>query len=92
MDCYVRFQRKMTVRVSFMTEGGSGTPIPDLSIEVDDLDAALAKVKKAQIPIEYGPASEPWRLRRFFGARSVRQAREHPDPRAHEPVATRTRR
>jgi catechol 2,3-dioxygenase-like lactoylglutathione lyase family enzyme len=56
----------MTVQVSFMTEGGSGTPVPDLSIEVDDLDAALARVKKAKLPIEYGPADEPWGVRRFF--------------------------
>jgi hypothetical protein len=27
----------MTIQVSFITEGGSGTPVPDLSIEVDDL-------------------------------------------------------
>jgi catechol 2,3-dioxygenase-like lactoylglutathione lyase family enzyme len=57
---------KMDVQMSFMTEGGSGTEVPDLSIEVDDLDAALAKVKKAKIPIEYGPTSEPWHVRRFF--------------------------
>ena len=28
--------QKMTVQVSVATEGGSGTPVPDLSIEVDD--------------------------------------------------------
>lgn len=56
----------MTVQLSFMSEGGSGAPVPDLSIEVDDLDAALAQVKKARIPIEYGPADEPWGVRRFF--------------------------
>jgi catechol 2,3-dioxygenase-like lactoylglutathione lyase family enzyme len=58
--------QKMSLQISFMTEGGSGTPVPDLSIEVDDLDAALARVTKAKIPIEYGPASEPWGVRRFF--------------------------
>jgi catechol 2,3-dioxygenase-like lactoylglutathione lyase family enzyme len=57
---------KMTVQVSFATEGGSGTPVPDLSIEVDDLEAALRRVKKAAIPVEYGPQSEPWGVRRFF--------------------------
>ncbi len=57
---------KMTVQVSFGSEGGSGTPVPDLSIEVDDLDAALARVKAANLPIEYGPASEPWGVRRFY--------------------------
>jgi catechol 2,3-dioxygenase-like lactoylglutathione lyase family enzyme len=56
----------MTVQVSFMTEGGSGAPVPDLSIEVDDLDAALARVEQAEIPIEYGPVTEPWGVRRFF--------------------------
>lgn len=56
----------MTVQLSFMTEGGSGAPVPDLSIEVDDLDAALARMKKARIPIEYGPTDEPWGVRRFF--------------------------
>jgi catechol 2,3-dioxygenase-like lactoylglutathione lyase family enzyme len=49
-----------------MSEGGSGAPVPDLSIEVDNLDAALARVKKANIPIEYGPVDEPWGVRRFF--------------------------
>lgn len=58
--------QRMTVQMSFMSEGGSGAPVPDLSIEVDDLDAALARVKKAELPIEYGPAKEPWGVRRFF--------------------------
>lgn len=57
---------KMTVQVSFATEGGSGTLVPDLSVEVDDLDAALRRVTKAAIPVEYGPQSEPWGVRRFF--------------------------
>lgn len=57
---------KMTVQVSFGSEGGSGTPVPDLSIEVDDLEAALTRVKKENIPIEYGPASEAWGVRRFY--------------------------
>jgi catechol 2,3-dioxygenase-like lactoylglutathione lyase family enzyme len=57
---------KMTVQVSFASEGGSGTPVPDMSIEVDDIEAAFARVKKAGIPIEYGPQSEPWGVRRFY--------------------------
>ena len=55
-----------SVQVSIMSEGGSGTPVPDLSIEVDDLEAALARVKAAGIAIEYGPADEPWGVRRFY--------------------------
>ena len=57
---------KMVVQLSIATEGGSGTAVPDLSIEVDDLDDALERVRQAKIPIEYGPASEPWGVRRFY--------------------------
>lgn len=57
---------KMTVQVSFLSEGGSGTPVPDVSIEVDDLETALKRVENAGIPIEYGPESEPWGVRRFY--------------------------
>jgi catechol 2,3-dioxygenase-like lactoylglutathione lyase family enzyme len=56
----------MTVQISIASEGGSGTPVPDLSIEVDDLDAALQRVTQAGIPIEYGPVTEPWGVRRFY--------------------------
>jgi catechol 2,3-dioxygenase-like lactoylglutathione lyase family enzyme len=57
---------KMSVQVSFMSEGGSGTPVPDLSIEVDDLDIAFDRFKKGGFEIEYGPVVEPWGVRRFF--------------------------
>ena len=53
-------------QVSLASEGGSGTPVPDLSIEVDDLDAVLARIAAADIPIVYGPADEPWGVRRFY--------------------------
>jgi catechol 2,3-dioxygenase-like lactoylglutathione lyase family enzyme len=49
-----------------MTEGGSGTPVPDISVEVDDLEAAHGRVVAAGLPLEYGPADEPWGVRRFF--------------------------
>ncbi|MGO4841412.1 VOC family protein, partial [Rhizobiaceae sp. 2RAB30] len=48
------------------TEGGSGTPVPDLSIEVDDVDDALEAMKRAGFVPEYGPADEPWGVRRFY--------------------------
>jgi catechol 2,3-dioxygenase-like lactoylglutathione lyase family enzyme len=53
-------------QVSVASEGGSGTPVPDLSVEVDDLDAVLSRVHSAGIAIEYGPALEPWGVRRFY--------------------------
>lgn len=56
----------MSVQVSFASEGGAGTPVPDLSIEVDDIDAALQRVQDAGVPLEYGPVDEAWGVRRFF--------------------------
>jgi len=58
--------QRMSVQVSFASEGGSGTPTPDLSVEVDDVDEALRRMKAAGFVIEYGPADEPWGVRRFF--------------------------
>jgi len=56
----------MQVQISIASQGGSGTPTPDLSIEVDDLEAALLRVGKMGIAIEYGPVDEPWGVRRFY--------------------------
>jgi catechol 2,3-dioxygenase-like lactoylglutathione lyase family enzyme len=53
-------------QVSIASEGGSGSPVPDISIEVDDLDAVHARLLAAGSPIEYGPAREPWGVRRFY--------------------------
>ncbi|GAA5231649.1 glyoxalase [Verticiella sediminum] len=57
---------RQTPQISFASEGGSGTPVPDVSIEVDDLDAVLARLRAAGIAIVYGPADEPWGVRRFY--------------------------
>ena len=59
-------QDTMTVQISFMAQGGSGTPVPDLSIEVDDVDMAFDAMQDAGFAIEYGPADEPWGVRRFY--------------------------
>jgi catechol 2,3-dioxygenase-like lactoylglutathione lyase family enzyme len=59
-------REQMTVQISVATQGGSDTPVPDLSIEVDDVDAALERMREAGIAIEYGPADEPWGVRRFY--------------------------
>ena len=56
----------MTVQVSVASQGGSDTPVPDLSIEVGDLGEALRRVQDSGTPIEYGPVSEPWGVRRFY--------------------------
>ncbi|WP_066193491.1 VOC family protein [Gracilibacillus timonensis] len=57
---------KMDTQISFLSQGGSGTPVPDLSMEVDDLDDLLVRVQEAGIAIEYGPVEEPWGVRRFY--------------------------
>lgn len=53
-------------QISIATEGGSGTPVPDLSIEVDDLDEVYQRAVAAGFAIEYGPKREPWGVRRFY--------------------------
>jgi catechol 2,3-dioxygenase-like lactoylglutathione lyase family enzyme len=57
---------KMTVQISFASQGGSQAPTPDLSIEVDDVEDALERARRGGFRIEYGPADEPWGVRRFF--------------------------
>lgn len=56
----------MQGQISILAQGGSGTAVPNISIEVDDLDEALERVRGADIPIEYGPVTEPWGVRRFY--------------------------
>ena len=56
----------MPVQISFASEGGSGTAVPDISIEVDAVDEALARMTEAGFPAEYGPVDEPWGVRRFY--------------------------
>lgn len=53
-------------QVSVATEGGSGTPVPDLSIGVDRLQPVLDRLAAAGIAPEYGPTVEPWGVRRVF--------------------------
>lgn len=54
------------MQISVASRGGLGTPKPDLSIQVDDVDAAFARMQAAGFAIEYGPADEPWGVRRFY--------------------------
>ncbi len=54
------------VQISIASEGGSGTAVPDLSIEVDDVDAIYARAKRMGFEIEYELTDEPWGVRRFY--------------------------
>ena len=53
-------------QVSVATEGGSGTCVPDLSIEVDNLDEVHQRIVVGGFAVEYGPVTEPWGVRRFY--------------------------
>jgi catechol 2,3-dioxygenase-like lactoylglutathione lyase family enzyme len=53
-------------QLSIASEGGSGTPVPDLSIEVDDVDAVYRRAIAAKHEIVYGITDEPWGVRRFY--------------------------
>ncbi|BCE01792.1 VOC family protein [Marinicellulosiphila megalodicopiae] len=56
----------MPVQISIATQGGSDTPVPDISIEVDDIETAINRIKKHNIKFEYGPIFEPWGVYRFY--------------------------
>lgn len=56
----------MAPQLSIAAEGGSGTSVPDISIEVDDVEEAEHRMRDAGIEIEYGPVNEPWGVRRFY--------------------------
>jgi predicted enzyme related to lactoylglutathione lyase len=58
--------KKMAPQISFMSEGGSGTPVPQISIEVDDVDNLYERAKSAGFEIVYNITDEPWGVRRFF--------------------------
>ena len=57
---------QMSPQVSFASEGGSGTPVPDLSIEVDDVEEVYSRAKSSGYEIVYDLTREPWGVRRFY--------------------------
>jgi len=59
-------ERSQTPQLSFASEGGSGTAVPDLSIEVDDVDEIHRRALVAKLEIAYGITDEPWGVRRFY--------------------------
>ena len=56
----------MPVQVSFVADGGDGAALPDLSIEVDDVDGACERMREAGFTIVRDLVDEPWGVRRFF--------------------------
>ncbi|MDB5525571.1 MAG: putative enzyme related to lactoylglutathione lyase [Rhizobium sp.] len=56
----------MVPQISFANQGGSGTPVPDLSIEVDNVDEIYGLAKTAGYEITYPITDEEWGVRRFY--------------------------
>ena len=56
----------MAPQISVAIEGGSGTPVPDLSVEVNDLSEVHRRMQAGGFKIEYGPTTEPWGVMRFY--------------------------
>jgi catechol 2,3-dioxygenase-like lactoylglutathione lyase family enzyme len=54
------------VQLSFAEQGGNSTEVPDLSIEVDNVDEVYDQMKNAGFEIKYELTDEDWGVRRFF--------------------------
>ena len=55
-----------TPQIGLASEGGSGAPVPDLSIEVDDVEEIHRRARKMGCKLVYEITDEPWGVRRFF--------------------------
>ncbi|MEU3298958.1 VOC family protein [Streptomyces sp. NPDC006678] len=55
-----------TAQVTFMSEDKSATVVPDMSVEVDDVDAAYAVMRESGAEIVHPLQDEEWGVRRFF--------------------------
>ncbi|KEG38348.1 VOC family protein [Streptomyces griseorubens] len=55
-----------TAQVSVMTEDATAPVHPDLSVEVDDVDAVYEAVRKNGAEIVHPLRDEEWGVRRFF--------------------------
>lgn len=53
-------------QVSLMTHDATAPVVPDLSLEVDDVDAAHDAARRAGAEIVHPLTDEPWGVRRFF--------------------------
>lgn len=48
------------------SQGGSGTDLPAISVEVDNFTETLARLAARDIAPAYGPVDEPWGICRFY--------------------------
>ncbi|MER7735465.1 VOC family protein [Streptomyces erythrochromogenes] len=55
-----------TAQISFMTDDETAPVTPDMSVEVDDVDAVYAAVRASGAEIVHPLQNEEWGVRRFF--------------------------
>jgi uncharacterized glyoxalase superfamily protein PhnB len=55
-----------TAQVTLMTHDKTAPVVPDMSVEVDDVDAVYAAVQKTGAEIVHPLQDEEWGVRRFF--------------------------
>jgi catechol 2,3-dioxygenase-like lactoylglutathione lyase family enzyme len=55
-----------TAQVSVMSEDRTAPVVPDVSVEVDDVDAAYAAMRESGAEIVHPLQDEEWGVRRFF--------------------------
>ena len=55
-----------TAQINLLQAPTSPVPNPNVSVEVDDVDAVHAKAVEIGLPIIYPLTTEPWGVRRFF--------------------------
>jgi catechol 2,3-dioxygenase-like lactoylglutathione lyase family enzyme len=53
-------------QLSLMTHDATAQVVPDVSVEVDDVDAAHEAARQAGAEIVHPLTDEPWGVRRFF--------------------------
>jgi predicted enzyme related to lactoylglutathione lyase len=59
--------RESTIpQLSILSEGGSGALVPDVSIEVDNVDEVYRRAKEIGCEVVHDLTDEPWGVRRFF--------------------------
>ena len=56
----------MKPQLSLMSEGGAGTDVPAISIEVDDVDDVHAAALRGGYEIVHPLTDEDWGVRRFY--------------------------
>lgn len=56
----------LTAQVSIVTRDESASAQPEITVEVDDVDAVHAEAVRRGLPVVYPLSDEPWGVRRFF--------------------------